>query len=256
MHTECPSLYPESRSFPTRMRLLLFALVAFAATGTAAQSQTEGQFLDISSGPLGPVLDGAVTELVTAPDGAVYAAGGNSIFLGGGYVARWTSSGWEQIAEHIPGQVRTFAFAPDGDLYVAGNFDEIGGVEVNNIARWNGSSWWRLRGSAPGYIDALAIGPDETIYAGGSFNFDSQAASVAAFRDNAWSPLEGLSGSTDALAVSEGGDLYASGHLRLLSSNTYLNTYRWTGTEWMSVGEGLTSLSSPHVYDLVFAPDG
>ncbi|MGH2544285.1 MAG: delta-60 repeat domain-containing protein [Ardenticatenaceae bacterium] len=68
--------------------------------------------------------------------------------------------------------VQAIAAAPDGTLYVGGDFSSAGGGVANRIARWVGASWRSLgdgvTGDYPSKIDALALASDGTLYVGGA----------------------------------------------------------------------------------------
>ena len=58
-------------------------------------------------------------------------------------------------------------------LYVAGYFEEAGGLPVSNIASWDGSAWASPAFGIDGDPDALAVfddGNGADLYVGGSFS--------------------------------------------------------------------------------------
>ena len=56
----------------------------------------------------------------------------------------------------------------DSELYVAGNFKNAGGVEVNGIAKWNGTEWMNLGAGFNGTVYSMTTFNNEIIV-GGSF---------------------------------------------------------------------------------------
>ncbi|MGH9818420.1 MAG: delta-60 repeat domain-containing protein, partial [Candidatus Acidiferrales bacterium] len=110
-------------------------------------------------------------------------AGGSFTTAGGvlaRHIARWDGSAWSALSSGAsPGVnnvVYTLLFAPDGSLYVGGEFTAAGGIPANRIARWDGSAWSALGSGLRGGEgccnppEALAfVGSD--LYVGGHFRF-------------------------------------------------------------------------------------
>lgn len=85
-------------------------------------------------------------------------------------VAYWDGEKWNPMGSgmNVPAE-GAIAVAPNGDVYVTGNFTTIGGVAANRIAKWNGSAWSALGTGLNGAGRALAIAPNGDVYAGGTF---------------------------------------------------------------------------------------
>ena len=69
--------------------------------------------------------------------------------------------------------VHAVASAPNGDVYVGGDFTLNNGILVNHIARWDGENWHTLGtgtlgGWYEGSVRAIAIDSNR-VYVGGSF---------------------------------------------------------------------------------------
>ncbi len=58
------------------------------------------------------------------------------------YLARWDGAAWSAVSTGIAWRrARVAALAVSGsDLYVGGDFDQIGGLVVNGIARWEAAA--------------------------------------------------------------------------------------------------------------------
>src|SRR5439155_6605023 len=74
----------------------------------------------------------------------------------------------------VSGVVRAVAVAPNGDIYVGGDFtmaiNSSGSYfTANHVARWDGSGWWALGSGVDNSVYALAIDPQGEVYAGGYF---------------------------------------------------------------------------------------
>ncbi|MGD8454012.1 MAG: immunoglobulin domain-containing protein [Phycisphaerae bacterium] len=110
-------------------------------------------------------------------------AGGSFTEMGGqtvNHIAKWNGTEWSPLGDGLGSSyvyVNAFAVADDGSgdgraLYVAGAFEQAGGVEVNNIARWDGQTWSDLDLGTDGEVDALALYDtcgEAALYLSGSF---------------------------------------------------------------------------------------
>jgi hypothetical protein len=90
-------------------------------------------------------------------------------------IAKWDGTGWTALG----GAVTSGTFLPSvyalrfvgNDLYAAGTFTQIGGVNAANIARWDGTSWNALGTGVNASTGVLALtSTDGELYAGGSLN--------------------------------------------------------------------------------------
>jgi hypothetical protein len=61
----------------------------------------------------------------------------------GAEVRMWTGTAWSTIGTAAGGAATVSAvlFAPDGNLYVAGDFTSVSSVSAANVAKWDGTSW-------------------------------------------------------------------------------------------------------------------
>ena len=148
----------------------------------------------------------------------------------------------------------TFAavFAPNGDLYVGGDFTTVAGLPANHVAHWTAATnhWSALgSGAANGVnnrVDALAIAGN-VLYIGGGFNQagGGSANAIAGWNINTqtWSTLNGgmlhaVTGpSVYALAVS-GSEVYAGGSFDSAGGVAAQNIAHWNGAAWSALGGG------------------
>lgn len=165
---------------------------------------------------------------------------------------------------NLPGMdenVYATVFAPDGSLFVGGQFTTAGDVVAKGIARWNGTTWHSLGsgigdGGVPA-VYALAVGLDGSLYAGGRFTSVGgiEVNHVARWDGTTWHPLStGMSETSDvrSLAVGPDGSLYAGGAFTTAGGVTVNNIGRWDGTTWHSLGNGVNDF----VLALTFGSDG
>lgn len=99
---------------------------------------------------------------------SVIAAGGNYFYQMHPYTATPDFGAFN-------GEVYAVAVAPNGDIYVGGNFNMIGTYSANFIARWDGTQWKRLgtelSNGVNGPVYALTIVSNGDVYVGGRFDW-------------------------------------------------------------------------------------
>lgn len=180
------------------------------------------------------------------------------------YTALRTPAGaWQAMGTDITGVglgstlVRAAVFAPDGYLYIGGDFSAVGGVaNTIGIARWNvATGAWEAvgtGGAASAIVTALALAPDGDVYAVGDFTAMGGAATSAdaAVWDitaGAWTGLNrpAAVNSIQCVVVAPNGTVYvgadtgAPGTLR----SWVPSTGTWTTVGTASVGGGAAGLA-------------
>ncbi|MBF9141708.1 T9SS type A sorting domain-containing protein [Hymenobacter properus] len=145
------------------------------------------------------------TDVYVGAEGLMLTAGISGILL------KWNGSTWGWVgptqASDVNGTVSALAVMGP-DLYVGGVFNSVGGVSAKAIAKWNGSSWSSL-GSG---VDAFSLGA-------------------------------GQSGAVYALGV-QGNQLYVGGFFTQAGSRPANYIARWDGSNWNSLGTGLSGGST------------
>jgi trimeric autotransporter adhesin len=164
----------------------------------------------------------------------------------------------------IEGKVNALAVAPNGDLYVGGEFNKAGGLDARNIARWDGRSWHPLGTGVDGSVHAIAV-HGTTVYVGGAFNTagDLDASRLAQWDGENWSPVGTGAGPVDdyfgspqpgyvyALAVVDS-RLYVGGDFVSIDGVAANNIAAWDGQTWSPLGSGVGKLD----WEGAFVADG
>ncbi len=82
------------------------------------------------------------------------------------YITIWDSISWDTLKV---GNIILNAMADfNGELYVAGDFDSIGGIAADNIAKWDGQNWSPVGGGVSAEVLTLEV-YGSRLYAGGHF---------------------------------------------------------------------------------------
>ncbi|HEY3245212.1 MAG TPA: dockerin type I domain-containing protein [Phycisphaerae bacterium] len=144
------------------------------------------------------------------------------------------------------------------DLFAAGDFQNVGGVQLHFIARWDGVSWSDVSGGTNEEVyaicayDADGEGPAPALLcAGGEFEMAGgvPASYIATWNGTAWATLgdgiDGPSPSIRALAAwdpdgpgPEPPSLYAAGLFATAGGASASNIARWNGMTWSPLGSG------------------
>jgi hypothetical protein len=208
--------------------------------------------------PLGSGFDDFVNALAVHDDGngaALYAAGRfrNSNGTSLDRIARWDGSQWQPLAGGLGGWVNVLYSFDDGNgpaLYAGGFFTQADGQNASRIARWRNNAWEALGDGLDAPVYAMTRHDDgggADLYVGGSF-FTSGAATVpfvARFNGTGFESLDnGLGNTVRALASFDDGngpELYAGGDFgNDGNGNPVLAIARFDGTQWNSLGNGVT----------------
>ena len=214
--------------------------------------------------------DDYVSGLAVGPDGMVYAVGEFTTI--GGVAASgvakynpttntWAAMGSGFTHSAIPlGTAPCVCVAPNGQVYVGGNFTTVGGVTCYRIARWDGQ--WRTVGQFSGLSSPVTsivnAGDGNTLYVGGYFAREQGGTGLTLngvasldITTNLFTQLGygvGPAASADiqngvrALAVGLDGTLYAGGVFTQSGApdaSPLLAIAKWSGGQiWEPMGDG------------------
>ncbi|HXJ73404.1 MAG TPA: hypothetical protein VNM37_11140, partial [Candidatus Dormibacteraeota bacterium] len=195
---------------------------------------------------------------------------GTNIYVGGEFttlagqslsrIARFDGVDWFPLGVGVQGfgvaaipGIYKMGLGPGGRLYVAGNFNSIGGIGASYAAVWDGQAWSGMGASRSKGLthfigtvsSSLARGPE--LYAGGLFTEagDKVVNSIGRWDGTNWSTLDrGLTGSftagaaPTARALAFGGTyLYAGGNFTNASGVAAKGIACWNGTSWSNIGD-------------------
>ena len=171
---------------------------------------------------------------------------------------RDTDGAWKAMGTGCNNTVRAMVKAPDGSIYIGGEFTSAGGVaNTAYIAKWDGSAFSALGTGMNDYVNALAIGPDGALYAGGYFTLAggvANTARIAKWTGSAWVALgTGIaSGGVLALAFGRDGKLFIGGSFTNHGDANGDYVTSWNGTAYASLGTG----TNDQVLALVYGGNG
>lgn len=178
-------------------------------------------------------------------------------------VVKWDGEKWSSLGPAIDAGgnavVRSVAVAPNGYIYVCGDFTSIGGVAANYVAYWDGSAWNAMGAGLNNAGWSIAIAPNGNVYVGGDFTTAGgiTAAKIAYWDGGSWHHLGTYAGLNDAVNSmvfnSSGSILYVGGSFTTEYGGgltlTRVASYDVAGGTFSAMGNGFNGI----VYDLVFA---
>lgn len=183
--------------------------------------------------------------------GSLY-AGGNFNTLGGAAgatrIARWDGADWHEIdsVNHvIPNGVIWAVEFVNGEMFIGGQFRDLGGVDENDaIARWDGSHYQPLRTGIPnnGVVYVLkAIGDD--LWVGGRYDDageNEDAKNIAVWDGENWNAL-GIGLNNAVLEITPAGSrVYVGGDFSDAGSEITADRIAfWEDRNWHPVGSGM-----------------
>lgn len=147
----------------------------------------------------------------------------------------------------------------DSFVYIGGNFDKVGSLNVNNIARWDGHSWVALgsgiESTGPLSVKSIVINGTD-LYVGGIFTNAGgiTASNIAKWDGITWSALgTGTNNIVTSIVVDQNGDIYAGGCFTQAGGNNANHIAKWTSSSssWSSLGDGFSGVTNPVVYSLL-----
>lgn len=194
---------------------------------------------------LGAGLAGIVHSI--APDESlVYFAGGFSSLEDEDIsnVAAWDGDSWSSMGGGVPDAIYLLAVEVfDGDVYVGGV-----GWSGPLFSRWDGNAWSDLSGFLVAGDEVYALASDGSyLYVGGRFLVvagERSGESVARWDGTTLAPL--ADGFPDGWIYSLAADsehVYAGGHIYPYGEPRQAVLSEWSGTEWITVGGGVSSTS-------------
>jgi hypothetical protein len=233
------------------MKILVYIFILIAAISLQAQETTQ-RSLSEALDSNGKIIPGIKGNFNAKGFDIKFGKNGEPLFTPNGSGEISKDSTGNSLPERLKDvRVVILAIVIDGDnLYIGGNFTQVGEIGANNIVKWNGTSWSALGIGLNGDVNALAVSGND-VYAGGCFTAagGDSTNNIAKWNTttNTWSALgSGVSGAeyfsgVYALTVS-GNDVYAGGCFTAAGGNSTNNIAKWdtTTNTWSALGSGVS----------------
>jgi hypothetical protein len=143
------------------------------------------------------------------------------------------------------GDVRSIAIAPNGDVWVGGDFTAAGGTTTHGIARWNsGANTWTVFALGAGAVfRSLGMSSTGVLYAAGNFtNWNGDAAQdyITSYNGTSWVAMGTSPFSANnypqgsyGIAVDAQGNVYVGSQSTLVGVAG--NLWVWNGSTWTAL---------------------
>lgn len=157
-------------------------------------------------------------------------------------LARWNGISWDSIAS-LDGTITQY-IEYQNELYIAGVFTNIGGIDAWGIAKWDGQNWsaidttkWNGAG-----MSTLGFYQGE-LYVGGNFRNDDQSiADLAKFNGTTWEAVSNYPFNTFSSGVNHlleyNGRLFVGGSFKK-PQYPGNGVMAWNGTNWDDLNNGI-----------------
>ncbi|MHC5109719.1 MAG: hypothetical protein ACYTHJ_07570 [Planctomycetota bacterium] len=155
-------------------------------------------------------------------------------------VALWDGASFSSLGSGTDGSIFSMVIY-NGDLIVAGSFQNAGGMSANRIARWDGNSWSAVGGGLNDRVLGLTVFRGELI-ACGDFTMAGRtdANRIARWDGEAWHALGDGFNNTVRKVTAYGDDLIAGGQFTMAGALPTGYIARWDGAAWSSLDAGLS----------------
>ena len=219
-----------------------------------------------------------VNEIALGTKGEVYICGAFTVANVSGTldpnraahgICYWDGEKWVSISSSpLTGGAGTATInsvdvAPNGNVYVTGDFTNIGGVAANYIAYWNGTTWNALGTGLNSNGLTVRVAPNGDVYVGGGF---TTAGGVSCVRIARWDGLQwrrvgqfgGLNDLVQAIEINkDGSTIYVGGDFTdqngfAASALLAVASYNTATGLFSAMGSGLNQT----VYSLALADSG
>jgi hypothetical protein len=194
--------------------------------------------------------------------------GYNQTVANANYILQRKAGIWSALKYGTDGNVQSIIYAPNGSIYVGGDFVHVGiasagDTVVNGIAKWINGTWVNLHvganigvsGASPN-VNAMAIGPDGSLYIGGQFSLAGAVANtvhIAKWDGTVFTPLgTGMNGSVYSMVFGPDGSLYVGGTFTTADGVACNRIAKWDGANWTALASGMNAICSC----LTFGRDG
>jgi hypothetical protein len=155
---------------------------------------------------------------------------------------RGTDGIWAAMQSGTNGIIRVIAQAPDGSIWIGGDFTNLTDANGDYLSRWNGTAFVSVGTGVTGPVYTIAFAPNGDAYIGGNFinQGDANGSCITKWDGVAYSSLgTGMNGTVYSLVYGTDGNLYAGGGFTLaggVAGTAYVA--KWNGAAWVAMSGG------------------
>lgn len=255
------------------LAFLLVTSSIIKAGGSGANSiasSPDDRFWDASFGAI--TSENVSINVIAVSGDKAYVGGSFPTFLGlpSRSIAMWDGNRWRSLGYGFfnssgnTGEVRTIATAPNGDVYIGGDFASASGVPCNNLVRWDGQRFYAITPGITGAVNALYF-YDNELYVGGQFELTiggKTVKNIVKWTGNDWATVgDGIADGTVRTIVANSEYVYVGGNFKQVDGKqaNYIAAWKKSAQTWLTLGSGFSQQSaslSASVLTLTFAANG
>jgi len=172
------------------------------------------------------------------------------------YIAKWDGSDWHNVSRPVGNgisktHVRAMIIDSNDNVYVGGEFHNVGGMVSHDLAQWDGHSWRTLDNESGSSRDIYDFGLDshENLYVAGRFTSgDGQSNYIAKWDGHAWHSYgTQLPDPVTAISIDHNDMVYVATN----RSRIYRwDRYRWYAFSYQAIRGTINALSHDSKGDL------
>lgn len=201
--------------------------------------------------PMATGVNGIVRCMAIHPITGDLYIGGDFTNAGGDanadYLARWNGTAFVSVVAGFTASVVDMAFDLSGNLYIVGNFTNIGDANGDYVVKWNGSALSSLGTGLNANAMCVEIGHDGFVYVGGEFTSAggvANTARIAKWNGTTWVTVGGgmtSSGYVSDIVFDKSGNMYICGSWDDFVDANGDCIAKFNGTIYSSLGPGIST---------------
>jgi len=172
------------------------------------------------------------------------------------YLAKWSGTAWVSVIAGINGIVRALKFDAAGNLYIGGNFTNLGDANGDLMVKWDGSSVSSLGTglAAVAAVYSIDIDSSGNVYAGGSFTSAGGVADtgkIAMWNGTTWSSVGAgaVTGNVIKVKIDNNDNVYIAGDFTNAGDANGDYIVKWNGSSLSSLSTGLNDVCYSICFD-------
>jgi hypothetical protein len=154
---------------------------------------------------------------------------------------------WQAMGTGTSGNVLAISAVDNSNVYVGGQFIDIGGdTNKKYIAKWDGVTWQAMGTGVDSKVNAISAVNNSNVYVGGNYTDiggDTNKKNIARWDGATWQAMgTGANGQVWAVSALDNSNVYIVGDFILnLSGTNATRVAKWDGASWRVMGSGLNN---------------
>lgn len=185
-----------------------------------------------------------VLDLHVGANGSLYAVGLFATINGVsvGRLGKWDGSSWSAVggASTNTGTIRAVRTAPDGTLWIGGDFNNFAGIANADYLAYYDGSWNAVSVGTDAAVYAIDVDNNNNVYIGGNFTAAGGATHTRIVKYNSIDGFTamggGLNGICRVIKTAQDGSVYVGGDFTTADGKAIKYLAKWNGATFEPVG--------------------